>query len=131
MITQLVVHYPYFRKNYKLIAIDSWKQEALDADIKTTPQINSHDYHREAANLYKTFAKNFAINIELSKKHLFKIIQSCEFLVKLLQTLLKIDLLLAKDALAPLAKSVLIPLRLKAAATTDFGIQKKPRIWIS
>ena len=48
------------------------------------------------------------------------------FLVKLLRPLLKTELPLMKNAIKPLAKSVLIPLGLTAAAsTTDAGIHKK------
>ena len=37
MVTQLVA---YFKDNYKMIAIDLSKQQSLDADPKTTSQIN-------------------------------------------------------------------------------------------
>ena len=56
-------------------------------------------------------------------------IQSGEFLGKLLGPLLKIGLPLIKNVITPLAKSVLIPLGLTAAAA-DAGIHKKNiRIW--
>ena len=35
-----LLNYPYFKKNYKLIAIDLNKQQKLDADPKTIQQIN-------------------------------------------------------------------------------------------
>ena len=35
-----LLDYPYFKENYKLIAIDLSKQEALDADPKAIQQIN-------------------------------------------------------------------------------------------
>ena len=55
-----------------------------------------------------------------------KIIQSGGFLGKLLGPLLKTGLPLIKNVIKPLAKSVLIPLRLTAAASAiDAGIHKK------
>ena len=35
-----LLNYPYFKKNYKLIAIDLNKQQKLDADPKAIQQIN-------------------------------------------------------------------------------------------
>ena len=53
-------------------------------------------------------------------------IQSGRFLGKLLVPLLKTGLLLMKSVITPLAKSVLIPLGLTAAASAaDVGIHKK------
>ena len=53
-------------------------------------------------------------------------IQSGGFLVRLLGPLLKTGLPLIKNLIKPLAKSVLIPLGLTAAASTvDTGIHKK------
>ena len=41
MISQLVLlGYNYFKKHYKMIAIDLSKQQALDADPKAIKQIN-------------------------------------------------------------------------------------------
>ena len=58
-------------------------------------------------------------------------IQSGGFLGRLLGPLLKIGLPLMKNVIKPLAKSVLIPLGLTAAASAaDTGIHKKNlRIW--
>ena len=57
-------------------------------------------------------------------------IQSRSFLGKLLGPLLRTGLPLMKNVIKPLAKNVLIPLGLTAAATTDAGIYKKNlRIW--
>ena len=65
-------------------------------------------------------------NIKLSKAQISKIIQSGGFLSKLLGPLLKTGLLLTKNVIKPLAKSVLIPLGLTAAASAaDAGIEKK------
>ena len=52
-------------------------------------------------------------------------IQSGEFLGKLLGPLLKTGLALIKNVITPLAKSVLITLGLTAAAAKDVGIHKK------
>ena len=38
--TACLLDYPYFQKNYKLIAIDLSKEQALDADPKTIQQVN-------------------------------------------------------------------------------------------
>ena len=52
-------------------------------------------------------------------------IQLGGFLGRILDPLLKTGLPLIKNAIKPLAKSVLIPLRLTAAAAVDTGVQKK------
>ena len=53
-------------------------------------------------------------------------IQSGRFLGRLLGPILKTRLLLIKNVIKPLAKNVLIPLGLTAAASaTDAGIHKK------
>ena len=57
-------------------------------------------------------------------------IHSGGFLGRLLGPLLKTGLTLMKNVIQPLAKSVLIPLGLTAAAAVDAGINKKNlRIW--
>ena len=62
---------------------------------------------------------------KLSKAQISKIIQYGGFLGKLLGPLLTTGLLLIKNAIQPLAISVLIPLELTAAAfASDPGIQK-------
>ena len=69
---------------------------------------------------------NFLANIKLSKTQLNKIVQSGEFLGRLLGPLLKTKLSLIGNVLKPLAKSVLIPLRLTAVASAiDAAIHKK------
>ena len=65
-------------------------------------------------------------NIKLSKTQLQKIGQSGEFLDRLLGPLIKNGFPLKKNVLKPLAKIVLIPLGLTAAASaTDAVIHKK------
>ena len=82
--------------------------------------------NRQVANLRKSFANHSSANIKLSKNQLSKMIQSGGFLSRLLGPLLKTGLPLIKNVIKPLAKSVLIPLGLTAAASAaDAGIHKK------
>ena len=82
--------------------------------------------NRQVENVHKAFAKNTSTDIKLSKTQLSKLIQSGGFLGRLLGPLLKTGLPLIKSAIKPLAKSVLIPLGLTAAASAaDAGIHKK------
>ena len=82
--------------------------------------------NRQVANIRKAFANHSSIDIKLSKTQLLKMIQSGGFLGKLLGPLLKTGLPLLKSVIKPLAKSVLIPLGLTAAASAaDAGIHKK------
>ena len=87
--------------------------------------------NRQVANIRKAFAKNTSTDIKLLKTQLSKKIQSGGFLGRLLGPLLKTGLPLIRSVIKPLAKSVLIPLGLTAAASTaDAGIHKKNlRIW--
>ena len=81
---------------------------------------------RQVANLWKTFANNSLSDIKLSKTQLSKMIQSERFLGRLFGPLLKAGLLLMKNVIKPLTKSVLIPLGLTAAASAgDAGIYNK------
>ena len=82
--------------------------------------------NRQVANIRKAFANHSSTDIKLSKTQLSKMIQSGGFLGKLLRSLLKTGLPLMKLVIKPLAKSVLIPLVLTAAASVaDAGMQKK------
>ena len=87
--------------------------------------------NKQVANIRKAFANHLSTDIKLSKTQLSKMIQSGGFLDRLLGPLLKTGLPLMKSVIKPLAKSVLIPLRLTAAAAAaDAGIHKKNyRIW--
>ena len=68
-------------------------------------------------------------DIKLSKTQLSKMIQLGGFLGRLLSPLLKTGLPLIKNVIKLLAKSVLITLRLSAAAlAADGGIHKKHQI---
>ena len=74
----------------------------------------------------KIFQKKSSANIKFLKTQLSKMIQSGGFLGTLLGPLLKTGLPLIKSVIKPLAKSVLIPLGLTAAASAaDVGIHKK------
>ena len=82
--------------------------------------------NRQVTNLHKAFANHLSTDIKLSKTQLSKMIQSGGFLGRLLGPLLKTGLPLIKNVIKPLAKSVLIPLGLTAAASVaDAGIHKK------
>ena len=72
------------------------------------------------------FNNNMSTDLKLSKAQISKIIQSGGFLGRLLGPLLKTGLPLIKNVIKPLAKSVLVPLGLTAAASAaDAGIHKK------
>ena len=74
--------------------------------------------------LRKSFTNNSSAKIKLSKTQLYQIVQPRGFLGRLLGPLIKTEL--PWNVLKPLAKSVLIPLGLTAAASaTDAAIQKK------
>ena len=80
----------------------------------------------QVVNHRKAFANYLSTDIKLSKTQLSKMIKSGGFLGKLLGPLLKNRLPLIKNVIKPLAKSVLIPLGLTAAASAaDAGIHKK------
>ena len=82
--------------------------------------------NKQVANLRRAFAKHTSTDIKLSKTQLSKMIQSGGFLDRRLGPLLKTGLLLMKSVIQPLAKRVLIPLGLTAAASAaDAAIHKK------
>ena len=79
--------------------------------------------NRQVASIRKAFANHLSTDIKSSKTQLSKMIQSGGFLGKLLGPLLRTGLPLIKSVIKPLAKSVLVPLRLTAAASAvDAGI---------
>ena len=97
-----------------------------DSNDKTNFPHESLLTNREVSSIRKTFSNNSSVDIKFSKTQLSKMIQSGGFLGKLLGPLLKTRLPLIKNLITPLAKSVLIPLGLTAAASTaDAGIHKK------
>ena len=81
---------------------------------------------RQVSSTRQAFANNSSFDINFSKTQLSKMIQLGGFLGKLLVPLLKIGLPLIKNVITPLAKSILFPLGLTAAAwAADAGIHKK------
>ena len=81
---------------------------------------------RQVSSIRKAFSNNLSVDIKFSKTQLSKMIQSGGFLGKLLGPLLKTGLPLIKNVITPLAKSVIIPLGLTAAASAaDAEIHKK------
>ena len=82
--------------------------------------------NRQVENLHKAFANYLSTDIELSKTQISKMMQWDGFLSRLIGPLLKTGLPLIKSVIKPLAKRVLIPLGLTAAASAaDAGIHKK------
>ena len=82
--------------------------------------------NRQVKNLRKAFVNKSSTDIKLSKTQLSKMVQSRGFLGRLLDLLIKTGLPLIKNVIKPLAKSVLIPLGLTAAAlAADAAIHKK------
>ena len=81
--------------------------------------------NRQVANIREAFANYLSADINLSKTQLSKMTQLVGFLGSLLGLLLKTGLLLMKNVIKPLAKSVLIPSGVTAAAATDAGMHKR------
>ena len=82
--------------------------------------------NRQVVKLRQDFANHSSDDIKLSKTQLSKMIQSRGFLGRLLGPLLKGGLPLMKNVVKPLAKNVLIPLGLTAAASAaGAGTHKK------
>ena len=80
----------------------------------------------QLSNLRKAFASKSSTDVKLSETQLSKMIQLGGFPGTLLGPLQKTGLPIIKNVIQPLAKSVLIPLGLTAAASAaDAGIQKK------
>ena len=115
--------------NSQLSKLKSAIKNETDVDLRLSSNMidNSNDgtsfphelllTNRQVANLRKAFTKHTSVDIKLSKTQLSKMIQSGRFLGKILGELLKIGLPLMKSVIKPLAKSVLIPLGLTAAAS--------------
>ena len=83
-------------------------------------------FNRQVSNLRIVFANRSSTNIKLSKTQISSMMQSGGFLGRLLGPILKIGFPLIKNEIKPLAKNVLIPLGLTAAASAaDTGMHKK------
>ena len=99
-----------------------------DSNDKTNFPLELLLTDRQVSSIRKAFANNSSVDTKFSKTQLSKMIQSGGFLGKLLGPLLKTVLPLIKNVIPKLAKSVLIPLGLTAAAAAaaaDSGIDKK------
>ena len=83
-------------------------------------------FNRQVSNLRIVFANKSSTNIKLSKTQISSMMQSGGFLGRLLGPILKIGFPLIKNEIKPLAKNVLIPLGVTAAASAaDTGMHKK------
>ena len=81
---------------------------------------------RQKTKIRNALNNNTSTNIKISNAKIYKITQLGGFLGKSRGALLKTGLPLIKNVIKPLAKSVLIPLELTAAASAaDAGIHKK------
>ena len=122
----------------QLNKLKSTIKNEIDMVLRLSSNIigNSHDEtefpHKllltngQVANLRKAFANYLSTDIILSKTQLSKMIQSGGFIGRLLGPLLKTGLSLMKNVIQPLAQSVLISLRLRAASSAaDARIHKK------
>ena len=97
-----------------------------DSNNKTNFQHELLLTGRQVSSIRKAFANNSSVGIKFLKTQLSKMIQSGGFLGKLLGPLLKTGLPMIKNVITLLAKSVLIPLGLTAAASSaDAGMHKK------
>ena len=67
--TGFLLDYPYFKENYKMIAVDISRQNELDADPRAIQQINF------TANLDRAGNKTIFFIIEEAKKTIFEFSQ--------------------------------------------------------
>ena len=81
---------------------------------------------RKVSSFYKALANKSLVNVQLSKTQLSNIIQLDVFLGRLLRPLRIVRLLLMKNVLTPLAKSLFIPLGLTVTVSAaDARIHEK------
>ena len=122
----------------QLNKLKSWRKIGTEVILKISSNVvgQSNDENKfldklllnntQVSKLPKAFANNSSTNIKLSKIKLHKIGQPGRFLGRFLGPLLKNWLPLLKNVLKTLAKIVLIPLGLTAAASaTDAAINNK------
>ena len=125
--------------------MSNWKLDKLNSGIKNCTEVtlklssnavgdsnNENNFphkilltNTQVSKLRKAFANNSSANMKLLKAQLHQIIKSREFLSRLLEPLLKTGLPVMKNIIKPLAKNVLISLRLTAAEATYAAIHKK------
>ena len=116
--------------NLQLDKLKSGIKKCTEESLKILSNIfgdsNDENDFRQVLKLRKTFANSSSANIKSSKNQLHKIWQSGRFLDRFLGPLLKTWLPLIGNVLKLLAKNVLIPLELTAAASaTDTATDKK------
>ena len=75
--TGCLLDYPYFRDNYKMIAVDLSKQQALDADPRAIQQINL------TANLEEDNTRIFFV-LEEEKETILKFARHCKSIANML-----------------------------------------------
>ena len=120
----------YTKVNFRLSVSQLKKlKDAVSNNAGTTLRINLKMFNgnnllhelllttRQKTEIRNAFNNNTSTDIKFSKAQINKIIQYGGFLSKLLGPLLKTRLPLIKNVIKPLAKSVLIPLGLTAAAS--------------
>ena len=113
-------------KNENDVVIRLFPNMIGDSNDKTNFRHELLITDRQVSSTRKAVSNNSSVDIKFSKTRLSKMIQSGGFLGKLLGPLLKTGLPLTKNSITPLAKSVLIPLGLTAAASAaDAEICKK------
>ena len=125
--------------------MSNWKLNKLNSGIKNCTEVtlklssnavgdsnNENNFphkilltNTQVSKLRKAFANNSSANMKLLKAQLHQLIKSREFLSRLLEPLLKTGLPVMKNIIKPLAKNVLISLRLTAAEATYAAIHKK------
>ena len=125
--------------------MSNWKLDKLNSGIKNCTEVtlklssnavgdsnNENNFphkflltNTQVSKLHKAFANNSSANMKLLKAQLHQLIKSREFLSRLLEPLLKTGLPVMKNIIKPLAKNVLISLRLTAAEATYAAIHKK------
>ena len=88
-------------------------------------QINYYQLIEKFQGFVKLLRIIHQLIIKIIKIQLSKIVQSGEFLGKLLRPLLKTSFSLMKNVLQTITKSVLIPSELAAASAADARIHKK------
>ena len=92
-----------------------------DSNYETNFPLKSLLTNAQVSKIHKAFSNGSSANIKLSKTELFKMLQLGRFLGRLLGPLLETGLLLMKNMLKPLAKSVLTLL----GSVADAAIQNK------
>ena len=123
--------------NSQLDELKSGIENGIDATLKLSTNVigdsnNKNNFphkllitNTQVSKLREAFANGSSANIK-SKNQLHKIRQSGRFFGRLLGPLIKTGLPLIGNVLKPLAKSLLIPLRLTATASaTDATIHRK------